>query len=49
VRERSGDSRTDAINRAVQVYDYLDEVWHGGGLVQVQRTEDGPFETVRVF
>ncbi len=39
----TGDSKTDTINRALQVYAYLEEVWSKGGAVLVeidgQRTE----------
>jgi hypothetical protein len=39
----TGDSKTDSINRALQVYAYLEEVWSKGGAVLVeidgQRTE----------
>jgi hypothetical protein len=32
----TGDSKTDTINRALQVYAYLEEVWSKGGSVLVE-------------
>jgi hypothetical protein len=32
----TGDSKTDAINRALQVYAYLEEVWSKGGSIEVE-------------
>ena len=34
--ELTGDSKTDTINRALQVYAYLEEVWAKGGSVEVE-------------
>lgn len=31
--ELTGDSKTDAINRALQVYAYLEQVWADGGAI----------------
>ncbi len=46
---RSGDTQTDVINRAVQMYDYLDEVTTAGGCVLVKRSEDAVPEQIRFF
>lgn len=32
----TGDSKTDTINRALQVYAYLEEVWSKGGAILVE-------------
>lgn len=32
----TGDSKTDTINRALQVYAYLEEVWSKGGSIHVE-------------
>jgi hypothetical protein len=44
---RSGDSKTDCINRAIQAYDLLDEAMDAGGEVTIRRTPDGPAEVLR--
>ena len=46
--ERTGDSKTDTINRALQVYNYLDEIMHSGGAVYVQEPEGKP-ERLKIF
>lgn len=46
--QRSGDSKTDTINRALQLYNYLDEVMHSGGAVYVQDPNGKP-ERLKVF
>lgn len=46
---RSGDSKTDALNRAVQIYDFLEEVWMAGGQVFVQREPGSAPEAIRFF
>lgn len=38
--ELTGDSKTDTINRALQVYAYLEEVWADGGSVLVKNGEN---------
>ncbi len=46
--EKSGDSRTDTINRAIQVYDLVQDLLRGGdGRSLVIRYPDG--ETERVY
>jgi hypothetical protein len=49
VVDRTGDSKTDALNRAVQIYDYLEEVWSGGGQVCIRRSPGDELELLRVF
>jgi len=36
----TGDSKTDTINRAIQVYAYLEEVWANGGSILVRNGEN---------
>ena len=40
VVELTGDTKTDAINRAIQVYAYLEEVEANGGEIVVRETKD---------
>jgi hypothetical protein len=49
VTDTTGDSKTDILNRAVQIYDYLEEAWRHGGHVYVQRDPDGQLELLRAF
>lgn len=47
--ERTGDSKTDTINRALIVYDVvLDLMEQGGGKFSIER-RDGVRETVRIL
>ncbi|MDQ3762358.1 MAG: hypothetical protein M3460_11950 [Actinomycetota bacterium] len=46
--QRTGDSKTDTINRALQVYNYLDEIMHSGGAVYVQDPNGKP-ERLKIF
>lgn len=46
---RSGDSKTDTINRALQVYAFLEEIGHRGGAVYVRDGEAAELERVRFF
>lgn len=49
VVNRSGDSKTDTINRALQVYAYLEEINDKGGAIYVRASEDADLERVRFF
>jgi hypothetical protein len=49
VTDITGDSKTDVINRAIQVYDYFEEIMAGGGTVFFQRTEDSTPERLRFY
>ncbi|MFD1148961.1 hypothetical protein [Saccharothrix hoggarensis] len=46
---RSGDSKTDTINRALQVYAYLEEINDRGGAIYVRDGEGAELERVRFF
>jgi hypothetical protein len=46
--QRTGDSKTDTINRALQIYNYLDEIMHSGGAVYVQ-DHNGKPERLKIF
>lgn len=47
--ERSGDSETDTVNRALQIYNYLDELWRNDGAVYVRQQAGAELERLRVF
>jgi hypothetical protein len=49
VVELTGDSKTDAINRAIQVYAFLEEVESKGGDVYIRETKDSDFQLVKMF
>lgn len=44
----TGDTRTDAVNRALQVHAYLEQTLAGGGVVQVRRSPESEFERMNV-
>jgi hypothetical protein len=46
--QRTGDTETDTINRAIQVYNYLEEIMHSGGAVYVQDPTGKP-ERLKIF
>jgi hypothetical protein len=46
--QRTGDTKTDTINRALQVYNYIEEIMHTGGAVVVQDRNGKP-ERLRIF
>ena len=45
----TGDSKTDSINRALQVYAYLEEVNAQGGAVYVRESADAELERLKMF
>jgi hypothetical protein len=45
----TGDSKTDSINRAIQVYAYLEEVNANGGDVYVRESKDSDLKLVKMF
>jgi hypothetical protein len=49
VSERTGDTRTDCINRAIQVYDYLDRVDSAGGAIYVRESKNSELERLKMF
>lgn len=46
---RSGDSKTDTVNRALQVYNYLEDLWRNDGVVYIRQAAGGELERLRVF
>ena len=49
VAEMTGDSKTDSINRAVQVYAYLEEINSRGGAIYVRESADSELERLKMF
>lgn len=45
----TGDSKTDSINRAIQVYAYLEEVGSRGGAVYVREGKDSELQLLKTF
>jgi hypothetical protein len=47
--EVTGDTKTDTINRALQVYAYLEEVGARGGSIYVRESADSELERLKIF
>jgi hypothetical protein len=45
----TGDSKTDTINRALQVYAYLEEVTHRGGDILIRTADSAEVERLKIF
>ncbi len=45
----TGDSKTDSINRAIQIYAYIERVLHSGGSIYVRETPDQEPERLKIF
>jgi hypothetical protein len=46
--ELSGDTKTDTINRALQIYAYLEQVIRDGGSVHVREQNGAELERLRI-
>ena len=49
VIKRTGDSQTDAINRAIQVYSYLADITETGGTLYVRDVGSDELERLRII
>jgi hypothetical protein len=49
VSDLTGDSKTDTINRALQVYKYLMEIVESGGDIYVREKDSEQFQLVKMF
>jgi hypothetical protein len=47
--ELTGDTKTDTVNRALQVYAYMEQVTARGGSVYVREAADSELERLKVF
>jgi hypothetical protein len=45
----TGDSKTDTVNRALQVYAYFEHIVRGGGAVYVREADGGDLERVQIL
>jgi hypothetical protein len=45
----TGDSKTDTINRALQIYAFLEEVTSKGGSIYVKESGDTELQRLKVF
>lgn len=45
----TGDTKTDSINRALQVYAYIEQIIHDGGAVFVQGADDAAPQRIKIF
>lgn len=45
----TGDSKTDTVNRALQVYAYLMQITSQGGAIYVREESDGKLERLAIF
>ncbi len=43
------DTKTDTINRAIQIYAYLEQVIRAGGSVHVRESADAELERLKIF
>jgi hypothetical protein len=46
--ELSGDTKTDTINRAIQIYAYLEKVLRDGGSVHVREEDGAELERLKI-
>ena len=49
VSDLTGDTKTDSINRAIQVYAYLEEIVSNGGDIYVRESKDSELQLLKMF
>jgi hypothetical protein len=49
VVRRTGDTKTDSLNRAIQIYAYIEQVLQAGGSIHVRETADSEPERLKIF
>ena len=49
ITKLTGDSKTDVINRALQVYAFFEETTADGGALYIQESKDAPQQLVKIF
>jgi hypothetical protein len=47
--ELTGDTKTDSINRALQIYAYLEEIASHGGAIYIRESKDSELERLKMF
>jgi hypothetical protein len=45
----TGDSKTDSLNRAIQIYAYIEQVLQAGGSIYVRDAPDSEPERLKIF
>jgi hypothetical protein len=45
----TGDTKTDAVNRALQVYAYMEQIVTRGGSIYVREAEGSELERIKLF
>lgn len=45
----TGDSKTDAINRAIQLYEFIEEIEANGGDILIRESKDSDLQLVKMF
>ncbi len=45
----TGDSKTDTVNRALQIYAFMEHVTASGGSIYVRETADSELERLKLF
>jgi hypothetical protein len=45
----TGDTKTDTINRALQVYAYLEEITQNGGAIYIKESPDSEPQLIKIF
>lgn len=49
VSQLTGDTKTDSINRAIQIFAYLEEINSSGGAVYVRESPDSELVRLKIF
>ena len=49
VTDLTGDTKTDTINRALQIYAFLEQICAGGGSIYARESADGELERIKIF
>jgi hypothetical protein len=47
--ELTGDTKTDSINRALQIYAYLEEIASNGGAIYIRESKGSELERLKMF
>jgi hypothetical protein len=49
VVQLTGDSKTDNLNRAIQIYAYIEQILQSGGSIHVRETPESEPERLKIF
>ena len=47
--ELTGDTKTDTINRALQIYAFLEQILARGGSIYTRESADAELERIKIF